>query len=118
MPSTAPIAAVAAHGGGDDVRSICTPGAADDFDRVSRRRQDHVAQHYEGLIVDQISAADIVVLSDPWGETPPQTQLVFLSPPGELDTAALAAALDGCRVERSEEQVVAAQQTWMRGAPA
>jgi G3E family GTPase len=55
-----------------------------------------------------------LVLAEPWDETPPQTQLVFLSLPDALDTVALAAIFDGCQVDLPIEDAVAPQQTWMR----
>jgi G3E family GTPase len=59
-----------------------------------------------------------LVLAEPWDETPPQTQLVFLSLPGALDTTTLAAIFDGCQVDLPTEEAVAAQQSWMREVPA
>ena len=55
-----------------------------------------------------------VVLSDPWGDESPRTQLVFLSTPGSLDEEALQAAFDACLNIPPDAQPVAAQQTWMR----
>ncbi len=59
-----------------------------------------------------------VTLSEPWGDVPPRTQLVFLSTPGDLDAAALQAAFDACLADTSTEAEVAAQQTWYRSATA
>ncbi|MCS6882808.1 MAG: GTP-binding protein [Oscillochloridaceae bacterium] len=59
-----------------------------------------------------------VALTEPWGEATPRTQLVFLSTPGDLDTAALQAAFDACLADVSAEAEVAAQHTWYRGATA
>jgi G3E family GTPase len=59
-----------------------------------------------------------LVLAEPWDATPPQTQLVFLSLPGMLDTAALAAIFDACQTDLPTEEAVAPQQTWMREVPA
>jgi G3E family GTPase len=55
-----------------------------------------------------------LVLTEPWETTPPQTQLVFLSLPDMLDTAALAAIFDACQTDLPTEEAVAPQQTWMR----
>ncbi len=55
-----------------------------------------------------------VTLSEPWGDAPPRTQLVFLSTPGDLDSAALQAAFDACLADQFVEAEVAAQQTWFR----
>lgn len=65
-------------------------------------------------ILQLVGARINVTLGEPWGEEAPRTQLVFLSTPGDLDETALQAAFDRCRTERSLEQSVAAQQTWMR----
>lgn len=73
---------------------------------------------YRRAILQAVGPRVNVTLGEPWGDEPPRTQLVFLSTPGDLDEAALQAAFDGCRTELSLEQVVAAQQTWMRGVSA
>jgi G3E family GTPase len=59
-----------------------------------------------------------VTLGESWGEELPQTQLVFLSTPGDLNEVELQAAFDRCLTEPSLEQAVDAQQTWMRGGNA
>ncbi|NCC30420.1 MAG: GTP-binding protein, partial [Chloroflexia bacterium] len=59
-----------------------------------------------------------LVLTEPWGEMTPQTQLVFLSPPGALDTAALTALFDDCQTDAPPDVTLDSPQTWMREASA
>lgn len=59
-----------------------------------------------------------VTLGEPWGDAQPRSQLVFLSTPGGVDTAALQAAFDSCLADHPVEAEVAAQQTWLRSATA
>jgi len=56
-----------------------------------------------------------VTLGEPWGDTPPSSQLVFLSTPGALDAAALQAVFDGCLAELPAPEPLQDRQTWTRG---
>lgn len=59
-----------------------------------------------------------LTLAEPWGEAAPQNQVVCLSAPGQLDTAALQVAFDGCLTDLPAEVAVPAQQSWLRGVTA
>ncbi|RRR70762.1 MAG: GTP-binding protein [Candidatus Viridilinea halotolerans] len=67
------------------------------------------------VVLQAVGVRVNVTLEEAWATTPPATQLVFLSTPGDLDEAALQAALDACLTDLPQAAEVAAQQTWMRG---
>lgn len=66
------------------------------------------------VVLQAVGVRVNVTLAEAWGTTPPVTQLVFLSTPGDLDEAAMQAALDACLSDRPQAAEVAAEQTWMR----
>ncbi|GIV89312.1 MAG: cobalamin biosynthesis protein CobW [Chloroflexus sp.] len=57
-----------------------------------------------------------VTVGEPWGNQPPQTQMVFIGLPGQLDETTLRQAFDRCLIEHGAgaTESVALQQTWQR----
>lgn len=59
-----------------------------------------------------------LTLSDPWGDRPPRTELVFIGGAGGLDTDAIAALFEGCLASKQSggvDKVAKAMLDWLRG---
>ncbi len=55
-----------------------------------------------------------VSVGEPWGDTPPGTQMVFLGIPGGLNGDALQKAFDSCLTDVPAQEQVVGQQSWFR----
>jgi G3E family GTPase len=55
-----------------------------------------------------------VTVGEPWGDTSPNTQMVFLGTPGGLDGDRLQAAFDACLTDAPGQEAIAGQQSWFR----
>ncbi len=62
-----------------------------------------------------------LTLGEPWGETPPCTQIVGIGAPDSFDAAALDALWESCRADKQPvslaEQILGGALTWLRGKP-
>lgn len=55
-----------------------------------------------------------VSVGEPWGDTPPGTQMVFLGIPGGLNGDALQKAFDSCLTDAPVQDQAVGQQSWFR----
>lgn len=55
-----------------------------------------------------------VTVGEPWGDTIPGTQMVFIGVPGGLDADQLTAAFDACLTDAPGHEQVTGQQSWFR----
>lgn len=55
-----------------------------------------------------------VAVGEPWGDTPPGTQMVFLGIPGGLNSDALQKTFDSCLTDAPVQDQVVGQQSWFR----
>ncbi len=75
----------------------------------------YLAETPNHRVILQIVGVRITVsVREPWGDTPPGTQMVFLGTPGGLNSDALQKAFDSCLTDAPVQEQTVGQQSWFR----